>query len=178
MFPVSYWWESSRCGACDLVVIVVLVLRLGGKPKYIEEHVVRIVENSYIRIEGSLCCRYHVGGTRCHHVVHQEIGEEKIMHYNHRMQWIMVYMTRYWISTLHKTYSHDYNGLSFPHQFPDVRLMILSSCWCRRLGGKPRKCWISRQACCHCHTGETRSHRVEFACYLVVIIFLVAQRLC
>ena len=34
------------------------------------------------------------------------------MHYNHRMQWIMIYMTR-------KTYSHDYNGLSFPHQFPD-----------------------------------------------------------
>ena len=28
-------------------------------------------------------------------VPHQEIGEEKIMHYNHRMQWIMVYMTRY-----------------------------------------------------------------------------------
>ena len=50
---------------------------------------------------------------------HQEIGEEKIIHYNHRMQWIMVYMTRYWISTLHKTYSRDYNGLSFPHQFPD-----------------------------------------------------------
>ena len=42
------------------------------------------------------------------------------MHYNHRMQWIMVYMTRYWISTLHKTYSRDYNGLSFPHQFPDA----------------------------------------------------------
>ena len=52
--------------------------------------------------------------------IHQEIGEEKIIHYNHWMQWIMVYMTRYWISTLHKTYSHDYNGLSFPHQFPDV----------------------------------------------------------
>ena len=41
------------------------------------------------------------------------------MHYNHRMQWIMAYMTRYWIITLHKTYSRDYNGLSFPHQFPD-----------------------------------------------------------
>ena len=36
------------------------------------------------------------------------------------MQWIMVYITRYWISTLHKTYSRDYNGLSFLHQFPDV----------------------------------------------------------
>ena len=54
-----------------------------------------------------------------HDAPHQEIGEEKIIHYNHRMQWIMVYMTRYWISTLHKTYSRDYNGLSFPHQFPD-----------------------------------------------------------
>ena len=42
------------------------------------------------------------------------------MHYNHRMQWIMAYMTRYWIITLHKTYSRDYNGLSFPHQFPDA----------------------------------------------------------
>ena len=52
--------------------------------------------------------------------LHQEIGEEKIIHYNHRMQWIMVYMTRYWISTPYKTYSRDYNGLSFPRQFPDV----------------------------------------------------------
>ena len=34
----------------------------------------------------------------------------------------MVYMTRYWISTLHKTYSRDYNGLSFPHQFPDLEV--------------------------------------------------------
>ena len=42
------------------------------------------------------------------------------MHYNHQMQWIMVYMTRYQISTLHKTYSCDYNALSFPHQFPDA----------------------------------------------------------
>ena len=50
---------------------------------------------------------------------HQEIGEEKIIHYNHWMEWIMVYMTRYWISTLHKTHSRDCNGLSFPHQFPD-----------------------------------------------------------
>ena len=57
-------------------------------------------------------------------ICHQEIGEEKIMHYNHWMQWIMVYMTRYWISTLHKTYSRDYNGLSFPHQFPDGMAQI------------------------------------------------------
>ena len=57
--------------------------------------------------------------------LHQEIGEEKIMHYNHQMQWIMVYMTRYWIITLHKTYSRDYNGLSFPHQFPDVMADIV-----------------------------------------------------
>ena len=33
----------------------------------------------------------------------------------------MADMTRYWIITLPKTSARKYNGLSFPHQFPDRR---------------------------------------------------------
>ena len=94
-----------------------LVMSNGFHPRwYIIREVSKCVCSSYLNPGWR---RENVGVTSkaCSH---QEIGEEKIIHYNHQMQWIMVYMTRYWINTLHKTYSCDYNGLSFPHQFPDA----------------------------------------------------------